>query len=135
MSFTESLTSITSDFTSRLTEVRRRVDDFATTNEKRADAVLADAKQTEIDEQRDIDLLLRQLKSLQSERGVVGESSSSEGNGGSGSSSSGVADQRKKLESKQVKLEEEVSMLKKKNRVEQAQLDGEYFSLHIICHP
>jgi hypothetical protein len=49
---------------------------------------------------------------------VAQEASASSANGG------GLAEQRKKLERRQKKLEGEVEMLRGKKRVEQAQLDG-----------
>lgn len=119
-----SFTGFTSNFVNRLEESHHRLDKFVETNRKKADSTLADLKKVEADEQQNIDSLLRQLKSLQYERGVAERSK-----GGSSDSNAkgGVAEQRKKLENKQVKLEQEVSMLKSKNRVEQSQLDGAYY--------
>lgn len=117
-----SFTGFTSAFTDRIEESCRRLDDFAQTNKNKADSLVLDLKKVEADEQRNIDSLLRQLKSLQHERGVAERN-----NNGGGSSSAaiggGVADQRKKLEDKQVKLEQEVSILESRNRVEKSQLD------------
>ena len=122
---TMSFTGFTSAFTDRIEESCRRLDDFVQTNKNKADSLVLDLKKVEADEQRNIDSLLRQLKSLQHERGVAERN-----NNGGGSSSAaiggGVADQRKKLEDKQVKLEQEVSILESKNRVEKSQLDGEF---------
>jgi hypothetical protein len=112
----------TSNFVARLEDSRRRLDDFVETNKRTADYRVADLKKVHADEQQGIDSLLRQLKSLQHERGVAAMSR----NGSDDNAMGGVAVQRKKLESKQVKLEEEISMLKSKNRIEQAQLDGAY---------
>ena len=123
-------TGFTSDFVDRIGESRRRLDEFVESNKQKADSLVADVKRVEADEQQNVDLLLRQLKSLQYERGVA-ESAALGGGGGVG----GIASQRKKLEDKQAKLEQEVSMLKSKNTVDQAQLDGASYILspNIYC--
>ena len=120
----------TSNFVARLEESRRRLDDFVEINKRVADCRVNDLKKVQADEQQSIDSLLRQLKSLQYERGVVAMSRNESDDNATG----GVAVQRKKIESKQVKLEEELSMLKSKYRIEQAQLDGAYCPVqHITC--
>jgi hypothetical protein len=120
----------TSNFVARLEESRRRLDDFVEISKRAADCRVNDLKKVQADEQQSIDSLLRQLKSLQHERGVAAMSR----NGSDDNATGGVAVQRKKIESKQVKLEEELSMLKSKYRIEQAQLDGAYCAVqHTTC--
>jgi hypothetical protein len=121
-SFIMTTLGFTSNFVAGLEELRRKLDDFVETNKKTADCQVADLKKIQADEQQSIDSLLRQLRSLQYERGVAAMSR----NGSDDNATGGLAVQRKKFESKQVKLEEELSMLKSKNRIEQAQLDGAY---------
>ncbi len=116
----------TSNFVTRLEESRRKLDDFVETNKRAADSRVVDLKKIQADEQQGIDALLRQLKSLQYERGVAAMST----NGSDKNAAGSLAVQLKKFESKQMKLEEELSMLKSKNRIEQAQLDGAF----VLCH-
>ena len=130
--------SFTSDCLTRLETSRRNLYLFTDANKKRADAILSDLKQLQSYEQQKIDALLRQLKSLQYERGVVeklNDSSSTNSSGNGTGGGGGIAERRKKLESKQKKLEEEVSMLKSRNRMEKKQLDGTCVcGLNIICN-
>jgi len=114
---TMSISGFTSNFITRLEESHSRLDEFVQTNEKKADSAVADLKKTEADKQQNIDSLLRQLHSLQHERGVV------KNNSKQGNATGGVAEQRHKLENKGVELEQEVSLAKGKNRLEEAQLD------------
>lgn len=113
------LTGFTSNFVIRLEESRRRLDDLTEANEKKADSLAAEVKKVQSDEQQNIDSLLRQLKSLQHERGMA-KSAEDGGNAAAG----GVAERKKELKNKQLKLEQEVSMLQSKNKVEQARFDG-----------
>jgi hypothetical protein len=124
----------TSNFVAILEDSRRKVDDFVETNKRTADCRVADLKKLQADEQQNIDALLRQLKSLQYERGVATMSR----NGSDDNATGGLAVRLKKFESKQVKLQEELSMLKSKNRIEQAQLDGAYCSVNanvVLIYP
>ena len=120
-----SYTGFTSSFVDRIATARRRLDQYIETNKQKADELVAELKTCEDNEQSKIDSLLRQLKSLQYERGVAESSStnnkstSADGGGVTG----GVAEQRQKLESKQAKLQQEVEMLQSKNRMEQSRLD------------
>lgn len=120
MTSTMSYTGFTSNFVDGLAESRRRLDDFVDANKQKADALVADLQRVEAEEQRAIDALLRQLKSLQYERGVA------ESAKGNGNAAGGVAERRKALETKQARLEEEVARLKSKKKAEQEQLDGAY---------
>lgn len=129
MSSKISYSGFTSDCLNRLETSRRNLSLFTEANKKRADTILSDLKQLQSNEQQKIDALLRQLKSLQFERGIVekikdssSNNSSENGTGGGG----GIAERRKKLDSKQQKLEEEVSMLETRNRMEMEQLDGTF---------
>lgn len=134
---TSTMTYLNSGFTAdclnRLETSRRNLVIFTDAKKKRADTVLSDLKQLQSNEQQKIDALLRQLKSLQYERGVVekfkdsNKTNSSDNIAGGG----GIAERRKKLESKQKKLEEEVSMLESRNRMEKEQLDGT--SVNVQC--
>lgn len=110
----------TSTFVDRIATSRRRLDQYVETNKQKADALVAELKTCEADEQAKIDSLLRQLKSLQYERGVA-ENSNKAAPGTDGVT--GVAEQRKKLENKQAKLQQEVDMLQSKNRREQSRLE------------
>lgn len=113
----------TSSFVDRLGESRRRLDDYAANAKGRADALVDDVRRLGADEQREIDLLLRQLESIQHERGVAAR-----GGGGGGDNdddaAGGIAERRKRLEDKQEKLEEEVAILKRKSAMEKSRLDG-----------
>ncbi|KAL7532487.1 hypothetical protein ACHAWF_004157 [Thalassiosira exigua] len=111
-SATMSVTGFTTDFVDRIGQSRRSLDDFVRTNQEQADSLVADFERVRADEQRAIDSLLRELRSLRHERGVA--------KGGAGE---GVAERREKLEREEKKLEQEVSILKAKNRVEQERLD------------
>ncbi len=138
MSSTMAYSSFTSDCLARLETSRRNLYLFTDANKKRADTILSDLKQLQSNEQQKIDALIRQLKSLQYERGVVEKlkdscSTNSSGNGTGGGG--GIAERRKKIESKQKKLEEEVSMLKSRNRMEKEQLDGTCVcGINMICN-
>mmetsp|Transcript_17875 Transcript_17875/g.29336 ORF Transcript_17875/g.29336 Transcript_17875/m.29336 type:complete len:252 (+) Transcript_17875:77-832(+) len=117
---TSSYTGFTSSFVDRIATSRRRLDQYVETNKQKADDLVAKLKSCEADEQSKIDSLLRQLKSLQYERGVAeGANKSTSGPDGV----TGVAEQRKKLETKQAKLQQEVEMLQSKNRMEQSRLE------------
>jgi hypothetical protein len=133
MTSTMTYSGFTADCLNRLETSRRNLVIFTDAKKKRADTVLSDLKQLQSNEQQKIDALLRQLKSLQYERGVVekfkdsNKTNSSDNIAGGG----GIAERRKKLESKQKKLEEEVSMLESRNRMEKEQLDGT--SVNVQC--
>lgn len=125
----------TSGCLNRLETSRRKLNIFTDANKKRVDNILSDLQQLQSNEQQKIDSLLRQLKSLQYERGAVeklkdSSSNNSADNGTGGGGGGGMAERRKKLESKQKKLEEEVSMLESRNRMEKQQLDGTF-----VCRP
>jgi len=109
-----SYTGFTSNFIDRLGESTRQLDEFVAQNKEKANALVSNLHQVEADEQQNIDSLLRKLKSVQHERGVVASSAKDGG---------GVAEQRKMLESKQLKLEQEVSRLTSKNRVDKSQME------------
>lgn len=113
----------TSTFVDRIATSRRRLDQYVETNKHTADTLIAELKSTEASEQTKIDSLLRQLKSLQYERGVAASAAdntaSAQGSGGGG----GISEQRKKLEDKQIKLQHTVQTLQNKNRIEQTRLD------------
>eukprot|EP00578_Thalassiosira_sp_NH16_P008205 CAMPEP_0181111216 /NCGR_PEP_ID=MMETSP1071-20121207/19153_1 /TAXON_ID=35127 /ORGANISM="Thalassiosira sp., Strain NH16" /LENGTH=241 /DNA_ID=CAMNT_0023195087 /DNA_START=19 /DNA_END=744 /DNA_ORIENTATION=+ len=111
-----SFAGFSSDFIDRLDESRRRCEEYAEANERRADSILADLRKVSADEQRGIDSLLRRIRSLRQERGII-DGDGSDGGGG------GIAERRKRLEDKRAKLEQEVSMLESRNRVEQTQLE------------
>ena len=119
MATTISYTGFTSGFVDGLAESRRRLDAFVDANKAKADALVADHQRAAAEEQQGIDALLRQLHALQYERGVAREIAKG-GKGGEG----GVAEQRKKLEGKRARLEEEVRSLTTKNRAEREELDG-----------
>ena len=116
-----SYTGFTSSFVDRIATSRRRLDQYVETNKQKADELVAELKTCEDNEQSKIDSLLRQLKSLQYERGVAESTNKSTSDGGG--VTGGVAEQRQKLESKQAKLQQEVEMLQSKNRMEQSRLD------------
>lgn len=109
----------TSTFVDRIATSRRRLDQYVETNKHKADTLIAELKSTEASEQTKIDSLLRQLKSLQYERGVAASSAADNAAQGSG----GISEQRKKLEEKQIKLQHTVQTLQSKNRMEQSRLD------------
>ena len=135
MTSTMTYSGFTADCLNRLETSRRNLVIFTDAKKKRADTILSDLKQLQSNEQQKIDALLRQLKSLQYERGVVekfkdsNKTNSSDNVAGGGGG--GIAERRKKLESKQRKLEEEVSMLESRNRMEKEQLDGT--SVNVQC--
>ncbi|EED96090.1 predicted protein [Thalassiosira pseudonana CCMP1335] len=110
-------TNFTSSFLTSLTAHEAKLTAYITSQKSHADALTSALHAAHAADQEGIDALLRQLKSLQYERGVAQEASASSANGG------GLAEQRKKLEGRQKKLEGEVEMLRGKKRVEQAQLD------------
>ena len=114
----------TSTFVDRIATSRRRLDQYVETNKHKADTLIAELKSTEASEQTKIDSLLRQLKSLQYERGVAASAAdnAAQGSGDSGGSG-GISEQRKKLEEKQIKLQHTVQTLQSKNRMEQSRLD------------
>ena len=70
-----SYTGFTSSFVDRIATSRRRLDQYVETNKQKADELVAELKTCEDNEQSKIDSLLRQLKSLQYERGVAESSS------------------------------------------------------------
>jgi len=105
-----SFTGFTSAFVDRIATSRRRLDQYVEANKQKADDIIAELKTCEANEQSKIDSLLRQLKSLQ--RAAAG-----------GDGVTGVAEQRKKLENKQSKLQQEVEILKSKNRAELSRLE------------
>ena len=114
-------TTFTSNFINRIEESRHNLNTYITTTKNKSNDICTKLQQEQHTEQENIDILLRQLKSLQHERGVaVANNSSNKANGSDG----GLVEQRKKLENKQLKFEEEVSLLTSKNRVDQEQLDG-----------
>jgi len=115
-------TGFTSTFVDRIATSRRRLDQYVETNKQKADALVAELKTCEANEQSKIDSLLRQLKSLQYERGVAKDANKAAAGGGA-DGVTGVAEQRKKLEHKQAKLQQEVEMLQSKNRMEQSHLE------------
>ncbi|KAL3768040.1 hypothetical protein ACHAWU_005498 [Discostella pseudostelligera] len=128
MSSTMIYSGFTSGCLNRLETSRRKLNIFTDANKKRVDNILSDLQQLQSNEQQKIDSLLRQLKSLQYERGAVeklkdSSSNNSADNGTGGGGGGCMAERRKKLESKQKKLEEEVSMLESRNRMEKQQLD------------
>ena len=114
-------TGFTSSFVDRIATSRRRLDQYVETNKQKADNLVAELKTCEANEQSKIDSLLRQLKSLQYERGVA-EGATKAASGGA-DKVTGLAEQRNKLMNKQAKLQQEVEMLQAKNRIEQSRLD------------
>ena len=115
--------TFTSNFINRIEESRHNLNTYITTTKNKSNDICTKLHQEQHTEQENIDILLRQLKSLQHERGVVSAANNSNKvNGGDG----GLVEQRKKLENKQLKFEEEVHLLTSKNRVDQEQLDGAY---------
>ena len=118
-----SYTGFTSRFVDRIATSRRRLDQYVESNKQKADDIVAELKTCEANEQSKIDSLLRQLKSLRYERGVAeGANKATAGRKGDGVTT-GIAEQRKKLENKQSKLQQEVQILQSKNRTEQARLE------------
>jgi len=113
----------TSTFVDRIATSRRRLDQYVETNKHKADTLIAELKSTEASEQTKIDSLLRQLKSLQYERGVAASAADNAAAQGSGGGGGGISEQRKKLEDKQIKLQHTVQTLQSKNRIEQSRLD------------
>jgi predicted RNase H-like nuclease (RuvC/YqgF family) len=119
-----SYTGFTSAFVERIATSRRRLDQYVETNKQKADDIVAELKTCEANEQSKIDSLLRELKSLQYERGVVAEGANNKvAGGGVDGGVTGVAEQRKKLENQQSKLQQEVKILQSKNRAEQSRLE------------
>ena len=119
-------TTFTSNFINRIEESRHNLNTYITTTKNKSNDICTKLQQEQHTEQENIDILLRQLKSLQHERGVVSAANSrNKGNGSDG----GLVEQRKKLENKQLKFEEEVHLLTSKNRVDQEQLDGAYICI------
>ena len=114
-------TTFTSNFINRIEESRHNLNTYITTTKNKSNDICTKLQQEQHTEQENIDILLRQLKSLQHERGVVANSNKAN-SGGDG----GLVEQRKKLENKQLQFEEEVHLLTSKNRVDQEQLDGTY---------
>lgn len=141
MSSTMIYSGFTSGCLNRLETSRRKLHLFTDANKKRVDTILSDLQQLQSNEQQKIDALLRQLKSLQYERGAVeklkgSSSSNNSADNGTDGGGGGMAERRKKLESKQKKLEEEVSMLESRNRMEREQLDGKcvWTRNYLHCH-
>ena len=110
----------TSRHLDRLAEASRRLNAFVHANECRADALAADVRTVEADEQHRIDALLSRLKVLQHERGVA----ASDEAGDTSVTAGGIAEQRNKLEHDQARLGREVSRLRSQNALDQAQLEG-----------
>lgn len=135
MTSTKNYLGFTSDCLKRIEASRRNIDEFVEANKKRADAAVSDLKRIQSIEQQKIDSLLRQLKSLQYERGVIEKSKEGGGNktddANSKTGGGGIVERRNKLESKLKRLEEEASMLDARNRIEKEQLEGMMFSPHL----
>merc|ERR1719356_72516 len=104
----------TSNFIDRLDELTVQVDEFVTQNKKKADELVLNIHHLKADEKQNIDSLLRQLKLVQHERGAVVSSEIDV---------RGVAEQRNTLESKHLKLEQEVVRLSSKNRLDKSQME------------
>ena len=121
-SSTMGTTGFTCSFVGYVAESTARLDGWIEGNKKKADDCVFELTSVKNDEQQKIDSLLRKLKSLQYERGVARESRESSGDP---YAVGGLAERRKQFEEKEMKLEQEVSILKSKSRVEQSQLDGE----------
>lgn len=121
-------TTFTSNFINRIEESRHNLNTYITTTKNKSNDICSKLQQEQHTEQENIDILLRQLKSLQHERGVAVANNSNKANGGDG----GLVEQRKKLENKQLKFKEEVHLLTSKNRVDQEQLDGAYIYVLFI---
>lgn len=124
---TAATTTFTSNFINRIEESRHNLNTYITTTKNKSNDICTKLHQEQHTEQENIDILLRQLKSLQHERGVASAANNinNKGNGSDG----GLVEQRKKLENKQLKFEEEVHLLTSKNRVDQEQLDGTYICI------
>jgi len=116
--------TFTSNFINRIEESRHNLNTYITTTKNKSNDICTKLHQEQHTEQENIDILLRQLKSLQHERGVVSaaNNNSNKANGSDG----GLVEQRKKLENKQLKFEEDIHLLTSKNLVDQEQLDGAY---------
>lgn len=112
-------TGFTSSFIDRLGASTRQLESFVSKTKTTADETFANLKATREEEQHSIDKLLRQLKTLEHERGVAADCARG------GSSSGGVAKQRKELDEKQAALKDEVSRLQARNQLDQSQLQGE----------
>ena len=119
MTATTSL-GFTSNFINRLTESRNQLERYVESNKRIADDHVTALRAIQLNEQQTIDNLQRQLKLLQYERGVVAATDEVAGDDDGG----GVAVQRKQLDARQVLLEDELTLLKTKNHIEQSQLDG-----------
>jgi predicted deacetylase len=119
MTATTSL-GFTSNFINRLTESRNQLERYVESNKRIADDHVTALRTIQVNEQQTIDNLQRQLKLLQYERGVVAAT----GEAAAGDDGGGVAVQRKQLDARQVLLEDELTLLKTKNHIEQSQLDG-----------
>ena len=113
----------TSSFIDRLGASTRQLESFVSKTKTTADETFANLKATREEEQHNVDKLLRQLKTLEHERGVAAECARD------GSSSGGVAKQRNELDEKQTALKEEVSRLQAKNQLDQSRLQGEAMRL------
>jgi predicted deacetylase len=109
----------TSNFINRLTESRNQLERYVESNKRIADDHVTALRTIQVNEQQTIDNLQRQLKLLQYERGVVAATGEA-----AGVDDGGLAEQRKKLDKRQVLLEDELTLLKTKNHIEQTQLDG-----------
>ena len=120
--------TFTSNFVSHIEQSHETLNEYITSQKSQADTLLTQLQTLSTTEQQSIDTLLSQLNSLQYERGVAAAANSSGGGeGNNGGSVRGLAEQRQKLESKQLKLEEGVERLRHEHRVEQDQLDGKFF--------
>lgn len=122
--------TFTSNFVSRIEQSHETLNEYITSQKSQADTLLTQLQTLSTTEQQSIDTLLSQLNSLQYERGVAAAANSGgEGNNGG---VRGLAEQRQKLESKQLKLEEGVERLRHENRVEQDQLDGKFLCVGVM---
>ena len=125
--------TFTSNFVSRIEQSHETLNEYITSQKSQADTLLTQLQTLSTTEQQSIDTLLSQLNSLQYERGVAAAANSSGGGeGNNGGSVRGLAEQRQKLESKQLKLEEGVERLRHENRVEQDQLDGKFSCVGVM---
>lgn len=119
----------TSNFINRLTESRNQLESYVESNKRIADDYVTALRTIQVNEQQDIDNLLHQLKLLQYERGVV---AAEEATGDDDDVGGGMAVQRKELDKRQVLLENELTLLKTKNHIEQSQLDGMFYFSHYL---
>ena len=131
---TAATTTFTSNFINRIEESRHNLNTYITTTKNKSNDICSKLQQEQHTEQENIDILLRQLKSLQHERGVVSAANNNSNKANSGGDG-GLVEQRKKLENKQLQFEEEVHLLTSKNRVDQEQLDGACIYMYcLFCY-